>query len=607
MKRTSKFLIVLFGVLLATGCSEEKVAEQPNVKLTVDEVVVDMPAEGGKASVKFELDGTVDGAVIKAESKEDWVSSYVFDESSSALSFSVSEWTGEGPRDAKVTVSYAGAADAFVVRQKSAVDYGSIDVTIDEVTDGSVTYTITPQNRLLTYVGMVVEKSHFDSFSTEDEYFNDDMRVFAEDAEKMGVTIEEYLTLALQSGTETIPVQGLKPGVSYYAYAYGLNVKGEKLTEIFKTEFTTETVSLAAYGFEISYEIDGSIVDMTVVPEDNDTFYMFDVAPAGTSDKEIADAMQTYINEYIATYASLGVPPEEAVRNFAKKGKSSYTYNGQLKPETDYLGYAMTITPSGNINSKVVTVPFSTQEVGQSLNRIRLTMTEITEGSAEVAISTTNDDIYIVGYDFTENWAGKKNKEILETLLLGYDWKTEDRRGDGIFGMTGLEPDTEYSVFSFGYKGGFATTDLVRIDFKTPAVQAPEQEFMISLEYDKYFDCIKLAELYPDLVVPFPNCALVPVRVKTTAPYQDLYYHLQEMDMGNTAIFEDDFLIGNLKDDPNSYWNDWAYIRVPYDQSVTFLALAVDLNGNDSPLLRVVDTFTREGASPVSEFVPFEK
>lgn len=94
----------------------------------------------------------------------------------------------------------------------------------------------------MTYISMVAEKSYIDSYESDAAYFNDELSFFKSSAEAAGIELSEYLAKLLKQGEVSGPAYRLKPENDYYAYAYGMSADGQRLTPIYKTEFTTVAV-----------------------------------------------------------------------------------------------------------------------------------------------------------------------------------------------------------------------------------------------------------------------------------------------------------------------------------------------------------------------------
>ena len=89
-----------------------------------------------------------------------------------------------------------------------------------------------------TYYYDVVPVSTFMKFSSE-QIMSLYQESIIEFAKKQGISLQLAMASVLKSGTQEIQVTGLTPELSYVAFVFGMNLKGQITTSLFSTRFKT--------------------------------------------------------------------------------------------------------------------------------------------------------------------------------------------------------------------------------------------------------------------------------------------------------------------------------------------------------------------------------
>ena len=156
----SALLLILLAFAL-TGCDNDDSPQQEAV-LTVERPTVEAEAQGGSYDMAYTLKGAADNAAPEAECSETWVNGFDMG-NTGKISFNVDANGEERIREAKVTVRYGKAKAEFTVCQAASAHAAGIGIEIQEVSEASVVYSITPEDPQMTYLTMVTEKAYFDS------------------------------------------------------------------------------------------------------------------------------------------------------------------------------------------------------------------------------------------------------------------------------------------------------------------------------------------------------------------------------------------------------------------------------------------------------------
>lgn len=596
-------MILLFCILLiAGGCKEEEL-KPSSLILNTDKI--EIPSEGGEFRVTYRLESPVYDGVVSIDNQPEWVKD-VNTSVSGEITFAVDANEELEYRTAELLVEYSGASEGrtLIIRQLPKVIPPVFDITIELVTQTAAKYSVVPGDKEQTYVSMLVEKEYFDSYQSDEEYFQDDLKYIREMAESFGVSLEEYLSNTLSRGDLLVKnMTGLLPGTEYYVYAYGLTVSGERTTDIYKEQFETVSVPKIDMTFTMDAVLTGPLCDLSVIPSDNEQRYVIGMyASDGVPDAETAVKMyQQYILDMIAMYEVMGMTPEEIVAGLSAVGKTSRTY--ELDENRGYIVFAASCTDNGLINSDPVSKTFTTETVRPSDNEITFEVAGLEAHQATVNIKTTNRDPYVIYLARTDLFSGKGDDEIIQYIKSAEGIEEYIRRGDVTVDAAELEDETSYTLYAFGYVTGKVNTGLFSTSFTTKSAVPADIE--IVAEHSKYFDGTEVEELYPEDYSGASGQAVLPITVRTEGePAEKYYYYIYEGDLTSDIILTDKEAIAALFEDGIS--ESPVAFFLPYDDESTLLAFAVGTDGNYSKVYREKIVLSRDGVSPIDEFRPYQ-
>lgn len=596
-------MILLFCILLiAGGCKEEEL-KPSSLILNTDKL--EIPAEGGEFRVTYRLESPVYDGVVSIENQPEWVKD-VNTSVSGEITFVADANEELEYRNAELLVQYSGDAKSSVLNlsQLPKVIPPVFDITIELITQTTAKYSVVPGDKDQTYVSMLVEKNYFDSYQSDEEYFQDDLKYIKEMAESFGVSLEEYLTNTLSRGDLLVKnMTGLLPGTEYYVYAYGMTVSGERTTDIYKEQFATVSVPKIDVTFTINSSLTGPLCDLSVIPSDKEQRYVIGMyASDGVSDADAAVKMyQQYILDMIAVYEVMGMSPEEVVAGMSVIGETSRTY--ELEENRGYIVFAASCTDNGLINSDPASETFTTGTVQPSDNVITFEVTDLEAHQATVNIKTTNKDPYVIYLAKSDLFEGKSDDEIIKYIKSAEGIEEYVRRGDVAVDAAELEDETGYTIYAFGYVIGKVNTGLFSASFTTKSAVPADIEFVV--EHSKYFDGTEVEELYPEDYSGASGLAVLPITVNTEGdPADKYYYYIYEGDLTSDIILTDKEAIAALFEDGIS--ESPVSFFLPYDDESTLLAFAVGTDGNYSKVYREKIVLSRDGVSPIDEFRPYQ-
>lgn len=596
-------MILLFCILLiAGGCKEEEL-KPSSLILNTDKL--EIPAEGGEFRVTYRLESPVYDGVVSIENQPEWVKD-VNTSVSGEITFVADANEELEYRNAELLVQYSGDANSSVLNlsQLPKVIPPVFDITIELITQTTAKYSVVPGDKDQTYVSMLVEKNYFDSYQSDEEYFQDDLKYIKEMAESFGVSLEEYLTNTLSRGDLLVKnMTGLLPGTEYYVYAYGMTVSGERTTDIYKEQFATVSVPKIDVTFTINSSLTGPLCDLSVIPSDKEQRYVIGMyASDGVSDADAAVKMyQQYILDMIAVYEVMGMSPEEVVAGMSVIGDTSRTY--ELEENRGYIVFAASCTDNGLINSDPASEIFTTGTVQPSDNVITFEVTDLEAHQATVNIKTTNKDPYVIYLAKSDLFEGKSDDEIIKYIKSAEGIEEYVRRGDVAVDAAELEDETGYTIYAFGYVIGKVNTGLFSASFTTKSAVPADIEIVV--EHSKYFDGTEVEELYPEDYSGASGLAVLPITVNTDGdPADKYYYYIYEGDLTSDIILTDKEAIAALFEDGIS--ESPVSFFLPYDDESTLLAFAVGTDGNYSKVYREKIVLSRDGVSPIDEFRPYQ-
>lgn len=344
-------------------------------------------------------------------------------------------------------------------------------------TRSSVEVSVYPSDKEIGYIYSIVDKEAYDALGGSDAALvaNDlkNIDLLAADA---GVTREEFLTKNLMYGdviSQTIN-RGLEAETDYYLYAYGMTSSGERVSDLFKEPFRTESITISSCTFDITVSPTRTTVRIDVVPSDKQQYYYYkllsdaDYAALGGTPRSVASSI---VREQIDAWLGLGAASvAEAVKNFTLQGDHGYTATA-LSSGSDYHLFVCGVDLQGDICTEITYRKVSTESFAMSDNRITLTVdpASVTWDSAEIAVSVTNDDPYLVVVRASSELAAKTDEQIMQSIIAYYGESVETRTRCGnstLLCDRNLMPETDYEAIAFGYDGGISTT-LTRSPFTT--------------------------------------------------------------------------------------------------------------------------------------------
>lgn len=645
MQTIFKFIrssIVCAAAVAATavfyGCDKSEPEVTPDGSgFSLGRNVVEVPEEGGTASVPYFIENPIDGAVVAIvnEGECDWVSQFDLSEDG-MINFSVEPLDLEtDSRTAVVNVSYGADEQSFTVNQAREETAPAFTLEITRTSTESVWAKIVPADPEMHFWINIMETEKFNSFATDDELFAEDVKWFEKIADiYYNGNMDKFYWDQFENTTYLSPHSQMRssynladdvkdadlevqPSTDYTVYCYGMDGDGNRLTRVYSAEARTKDI---VSDNAVTYTIDVNVLDQTVystiTPSDDNQLYftesmLYEDSEAAFTDEELRSKAQQSIDMSIfmiygaPSYQEMGLTVEQIVESMFPKGKM----NGEkqfMYSDRDGVAFAFSIDEEGQIVSQAYTEKFRLDAPGQSGNEIELKVSDITPWSASyTAVPVDKKETYLVynlEADFIDGWT---DEQIMQHLAAKQNWYDFAHDGDLKGELKALERNTEYVLVAFGYKNASPITELFKYEYKTQDAPVADVDCSLSI---KYFNGDEVLELYPEFGGGLAMNAFVYIEAVPSENASEYHYtilndesYLPFLNDGEPVYakdFTDDQALYLLKDAVSTPVNT---IFSEYNASYTAYAVAVDADGNYGPIYRQKIVFTREGCLPIED------
>lgn len=598
----------LVGLILSVGSScndsdDEIIEKGPSLTLAQTEVQVS--ADGGTCSIGYRLENPVEGAAVTVNPEnQEWATDFVVDESSSTIYFEVAANEALEERSIKVSVSYPQIADAvsFTVVQAGAAP-APFEITIREVTTSSLTVDVTPLDKEMVYIVFLNTREYIEQFqlTTDEALHEDDLKYI----ESTGYPISNFCS----KGDLKDKTMSARPDTEYVVYAYGINPEtGDMLTRIVYADATTPDIDKVDAKFKIEAEIYSTIADVTVTPENYDGYYFFEAYQTSTINPELSlfEICSNSFSNVVMSYEMFGYD-KAAILAACCKGPGFRRI--ELQAETKYTIVAYAVSEDLLVCSEPSVLEIETSGVTTSKNILDITVSNITARTADVTITTTNEDPYVYVLLDSEDLAeaGETDEDVLDYITTRY-YLGYYSIGDESYSLSKLTPDSEYAVCAFGYLSGDVTTKLFRADFATK----PETVGSVSIEIpcDEYYDISAIYAIDPSAISGWDSfydvyLPLQPV-LSPEGAKADLYYAVYDyesyFDTTADAELKSEVYYNACYEEPRD--PEGSLYTLYYDDTVIVIGFAVDEQGNWGPLYKSKPfTITTSGVSDAQQFI----
>lgn len=595
MKKNLLLFISLLAIsVFMEGCKKDPVAPDPSLSITPDSNIL-YEAAGGSTTITVTTNQEKWGVV----SDQDWCAVAEIDETTFTVTAQANEGNDPMPQ---ATVTVTAGTGKLKKEVKFKVDQRGIpaqfEIQLTDITSASAKMKVVPLDLKASY--------YYDLIALDvlKEYHSSDLAVLMKNTVDEAVSVHGSLAAALEAitnqGVAEYDYTRLAPETDYVAFAAGLDMDGEVNTEIIRKDFKT-VAFLSEITFDIdftNYYFDGA--DYTITPSAEDAPYYVTMRPAfryqGLTDAQLL--------EQILLEDAWMIEPRSVT------GVYEYENEGVWLTDTEYLvlvfGYA-----GGAPTTELIKFPFRTSEpnVAPADCTFAVTVTDITSRSANISI-IPSDETSVYMFDLIaeadyEMYKSNMKQYVTEYVAQDIDNLDYNRdRGDSGYMYTKvLNPGTKYYVWTACINEfGKPAADVI---ISEPFLTLPNviSDATVSASVVNYFNGDDLYELDPEKYANGRGMAYVSVSFvpdKASVWYGTM---VKEDPQEPTSAIPDDAIIKTLTEGGGTwcptgklYWAEWG-------KEYTLLAVAVGNDDNNSALFRQTNTFTKAGASPVSEFV----
>lgn len=493
--------ILIFGLLLGMfACSNSDKAVPDAADAVIEAQDVAVAGEGGEATVGYTVRNPISGEGLSAATDADWISAITVEES--VIRFTVAANTSTESRSAGMTLKYKSAADVTITVTQSVADTDFL-ISVDAVGTYGATITYTPLRYTGDYLFLVVEKSALDPYLVSadalETWYAADLKWLQTQASNNGMTLAALIESASQifghdGEAVTISYSSLAVNTEYYAYCYGLDGEGNRLTDMCYTEFKTSVAATADLSFEAAAsDITTNGARITVTPSsDEETYYWtyiseFDFANKAGSD--VNQVMSLMIETLLWYQESYGNPLSDYLCRGVSTQQASDLWSGTL-----YRIVAWGMDDKGTPTTEPVEVTtFTTlSDSGRDDCTFDISVPEVKDMDMLIKVVPSNPATrYYIAPVEESVCSGYNDEQMAQRIInmetarfeqgfygAGVDWSNFESVYTGeqeLWGRADLYwtflPDHNYRIFVFGVdEHGVRTTDVARFDQRTASV-----------------------------------------------------------------------------------------------------------------------------------------
>lgn len=562
--RLLSIFCALLSVVFFASCTDTPETPVDSVtKVTLEQTVVDVVAEGGVFSVDYTVENPLPGIDVVGKTSVEWITSIVAE--GGVLKFSVAANGQPEERSAYINVKYPNVDDVSLEVRQAGFEGVTFQMEISNKTTTTCTSKVVPSDSEVPYIIYMAELDYFYNMgiTTAEELFIDDYNYFMGMAEQYDVAMLEEFLLMNQiafKGESVISWTNMTPDKEYVLYAYAIDVNDENNdytlgSPIAHMMFSLSSSELSEVKFDVQIEVDGPEATYTIKPIDYNGKYYLDIYAEGdymyrSPGTELDDSyVRTVTNTWmsmISIYMQSGYSAEQLFEIMCLEGEETYSEVRDAATNYAMVLYAIEMVDGlPQVASKPQLVNFSTEAVEMSDMTIDIKVENNYVRVADVSVTPSTEEPYTVALVATEEVPDSTDGEIMSWLITNFDMSLY--RGSIFSHVNTLQPETAYTVFAFGYYGGTITTELFRVDFMTEAA-GECQNSVVGIEWNGPYS---LAELEAYDSSKYYNYGMFEsmgwyamwAEIETAEPSQDMFFTIYRADRytieGKEAIFND--------------------------------------------------------------------
>lgn len=490
-----------------------------------------------------------------------------------------------------------------------------ISLEVSEITHEAASVSVSPTLDSGWYLfGFASAEELENGFSGDPKLFFDEeiARIMQENGSDRKSAVE---TIRIKGATVK-KLTGLTALTDYKVFAVGVNDEGLYLTEVFTKEFRTSEEGeepLPDGRFEVSVsDITSGTAVISVKPEDFEMTYYYDVATK--SDYESVDGDVSVFVEQLIEYivaTNQGATVEDVVKSLQVKGESSDIIPN-LTAETDFVAFAVGLSDDGKCTTKASVKEFRTEPAGKPEDcKFSFKFPQVGSDYAYVTVIPSDNTVkYFTSVVKVSEYIDDEilAERVFESISLAaaeygipLSEAVEKLTYSGQY--TELHTDLVDNVryFAFAYvmnSEGRPVGQITKQEFVTSGIG--QSDCSVSLKNVKWYDGDALADLDPEYE-GLRGGAYFTADVEHSENAATWYVSLSAEDKTDKESFPDETVVTALmataKANP-----DKLKFAVYYGEA-TALGFAMDEAGVFGDVYRELINITKEGASPVEDFV----
>lgn len=593
--------IMVACVTLMVACGTDPVEQKPKddtLKVTVDQDVINVDAEEGRHSVGYTIANGINGIDIVAESDATWLHSFETEEGK--LWFSVNTNPSNKEREAQIAIRYPSHSIILVKVIQAPYDGTTFELEITDESSTNCTSVIRPSSNDIIYLPYLAEKDYLltAGISDEQDLFRDDHDYYMSIVNEYGVEdVEAFMLMngMVFKGESKIKWTGMNPNKEYVLYVYAIEFTADKrdyniASPVSYIMFELPAGKLEKVEFDVEVKVNGPEVEYIFEPIGYDGKYFIEIFEQGeymylaedeTPDENYCTLVSTTWIDTINIYMQSGYSAEQLIDIMCLEGADSYTELRNADTNYCMILYAIGMVDGlPQVTSEPYKVNFRTGIVEPSDMTFDVKVENCYVRVADISVTPSSNEPYVATFVKKSDVSGTTNEEILKWLTM---YQLSTYRGAVSSHVTNLEPETEYSMFVFGYYGGVITTDLTRVDFKTEAESVCENS-VVNVTWNAPYSLIELEMSDPDKYYNYGMFESMGwyamwAEIETEKPSDDVFYCIyraERLVQGDTqAIFDDLVNSPNPKVRLLTGENDVLYVMC---------AVTMDYKGNYSEM-----------------------
>ena len=335
---------------------------------------------------------------------------------------------------------------------KSAREFSelTVEITVEDITPETAQVAFIPSDKNATYFYSVEPAHQFEGL-TDEEFI---ARAVA-NAKASGL-----LSFYLTSGDEAYR-QDLYPDMDYVAFAFGFEYGSMQVTTgLFRNEFRSGHLDVPELGIDIKVSnLTSDTANVTFTPTNDEAYYFSYVAPsaefAGLDDDAMIEKALS-LPGYALAFVDCG----------------TLDFDAELSPGTEYTAIAFGYEHDMP-TTKPFTLTFTSPEWEDPSQLFKISHSNLTSDSADIHVIPADKQMrYFSDLKLSSDYEGLTEEEITRKMI-DEAWYISLYIHYGILDepFSGLQADTEYTYFIFGYDSdtGTRTTPVTSYRIRTAA------------------------------------------------------------------------------------------------------------------------------------------